>query len=100
MSQKSRRLEVRLTPELYDALATEAQYKGTSMGEMVREAVAEYIAGSRSTKQNAVQRLASLNAPIDEWDVIEHQLIQGVAKRIQINRPADGQDEKTERERP
>jgi predicted DNA-binding protein len=100
MNRKSRRLEVRLTPELYEALMNEAQHKGTSMGEMVREAVSDYLSGARTTKQNAVQRLADLSAPIDEWDAIEHQLIQGVADRLKVNRPSDKKGRHMEQERP
>lgn len=76
MRRKSVCLEVRLTPELYAGLQRTAQQLDRSMGDLVREAVREYITARQVTDKEALLRqLVDLQAPVDDWDVMKEQTV-------------------------
>lgn len=48
-----------------------------SMGELVRETVAEYITGVRVAKMAAMDCLAQLDAPVGTWEEMKKEIVQG-----------------------
>ena len=60
------RLEIRLHPEQLKKLKDEAA--GTSVGNLVREAIDQHYEVSREEKLKAVQQMANINAPVTNWE--------------------------------
>jgi hypothetical protein len=82
MSMLTKRLQVLVTPQQRRRLATEAQRRGSSVGELVREAIDSIVGGiSAEARQRAVEEIARMEprkfvAP-DELDRLiesEHEL--------------------------
>ena len=78
MSRLTRRIEILFPEDLAEHLRQIAAREGRSVGTLVRDAVAEKYAGpSRQQKLEAVERLYALQAPVDEWDKMEREIIEG-----------------------
>ena len=81
MRMLSKRVEVLFPTEWFERLRDMAQQKGTSVGELVRSAVQEkYIPYDSQEKLEAVERLAQFNAPIDDWEKMEEEIIKGAIR--------------------
>ncbi len=78
MSRLTKRIEVLFSEELAENLRRIAEKERCSVGTLVREAVAEkYAAPSRQEKMEALERLYALQAPVDEWEDMEAEIIAG-----------------------
>lgn len=71
------RLEIRLRPEQLQKLKEEAAAKKTSVGDLVREAIDQRYAVSPEDKLNAVRDMASINAPVADWDQMKKEIEAG-----------------------
>lgn len=92
MGRKTVRLEVRLTPELYSALQRTSQQHDLSMGEVVREAVQEYVTAREVThKQALLRQLVDLQAPVDDWDVMKEQINASLSAALGDSRGPSGE---------
>jgi len=61
MSMLTKRLQVLVTPQQQRRLATEAQRRGASVGELVREAIDSIVGGvSAEERQRAVEEIARM----------------------------------------
>ena len=74
------RLEIRLHPEQLQNLKAEAAAKNTSVGNLVREAIAQRYAVSRDEKLKAVQQMANINAPVADWKQMKKEIESGYLK--------------------
>ncbi|MDW7651383.1 MAG: ribbon-helix-helix protein, CopG family [Bacillota bacterium] len=68
------RLEIRLTPGQLDKLKSEAEETGSSVGELVREAIDQRYQVSKEEKLAAVREIASLNAPVSDWETMKKEI--------------------------
>jgi hypothetical protein len=89
MSMLTKRLQVLVTPQQRRRLAAEAQRRGSSVGELVREAIDSIVGGvSAEERQRAVEEIARMEpgkfVGPDELDRLiesEHELPLGRAAR-------------------
>lgn len=72
----SKKTTILFPPRLYQHLAQIARQKGTSVGDLVREACAERY-GYLTVEQRlaAVEKLASLSLPVSDWRQMEEESV-------------------------
>ncbi|MGH8932701.1 MAG: ribbon-helix-helix protein, CopG family [Egibacteraceae bacterium] len=75
----SERTQVLLTPEQRERLERIASRRGVSVGSVIREAIDAYTAPRRRTRSQALEALFSLEAPVDDWEVMKGQIARGAA---------------------
>ena len=74
------RTQVLLSPEQRAKVARIAERTHRSIGAVIRDAVDAY--GSRSSpdrRRRALDELFSLEAPVDDWDLMEREIERGYA---------------------
>lgn len=82
MSMLTKRLQILVTPQQRRRLATEAQRRGSSVGELVRAAIDSIVGGvSAEERQRAVEEIALMEPgrfvgpdELNRWIESEHQL--------------------------
>ncbi|MFN2465939.1 MAG: CopG family transcriptional regulator [Candidatus Dormibacteria bacterium] len=74
----SERTQVLLTPELRGRVERIAARNGMSVGAVIRDAIEAYTSapGSRS-REEALQALLSLGAPVADWDTMKAEIARG-----------------------
>jgi hypothetical protein len=70
----SERTQVLLSPAQVEKLKRIAARDGRSVGAVIRDAVDSYIDPGLDARQRAVQRILSMNAPVDDWEVMKEQI--------------------------
>ena len=73
----SERTQVLLTPEQLARLKRIAARDGRSVGSVVREAVDSFVESEPDRRQRALDRLFAMNAPVDDWEVMKAQIMEG-----------------------
>ena len=76
MRMFSQRTQVLLSPQQVDKLKRIAAREGRSVGAVIRDAVDSYVDPGADTRRRAVDHLLSLDAPVDDWDVMKQQIMQ------------------------
>lgn len=72
------RTQVLLEPQHQARLRRIASKRGVSVGTIVREAIEAYLNGQRTrSKAEALASLESLEAPVDDWEVMKAEILQG-----------------------
>lgn len=74
------RLEIRVYPKQLKKLREEAKNKGTSIGNIIREAIDQRYQVSGEDKLKAVQKMAGINGPVSDWDQMKHEIETGMNK--------------------
>ena len=72
----SERTQVLLSPEQVARLKRIASREGRSVGSVIREAVDSFVETEPDRRQRAYERLISLNAPVDDWEVMKAQILK------------------------
>ena len=74
-----KRVQTVLTEDQFTTLTRLSETTGKPLSVLIREAVEEvyFEQAQREQRQQALETLLALNAPVDEWDVMEEQIIQG-----------------------
>ena len=72
----SERTQVLLSPEQLARLKRIAARDGKSVGAVIREAVDGFIFAEPGVRQRAVQEMLSMNAPVDDWEVMKAQILR------------------------
>lgn len=77
--QPLKRVQVLLPPETYQILQRLATEEKLSMSALVRRAVEEQLIKEArvAIKAEAVARLATMNLPVDDWEVMEAEIMDG-----------------------
>ena len=70
------RVEVHLSPEIAEWLRQEAQHRGVTMDEIVREAVEFLLAEDRRARLRAAEALFRVDAPVNDWDTMEREIYE------------------------
>jgi len=75
----SERTQVLLTPEQRARLETIAARQGISLGAVIRKAIEAYDLAPPRARAEALETLFSLEAPVDEWDAMKREIIEGAS---------------------
>jgi predicted DNA-binding protein len=76
MRMFSERTQVLLSPEQLARLKRIAKREGRSVGSVIRDAVDSFVGAEPDRRQQALERLLVLNAPVDDWDVMKAQILK------------------------
>ena len=76
MCMFSERTQVLLSPEQVARLKRIAAREGRSVGAVIREAVDAFVESEPDARRRALDSLLSLNAPVDDWEVMKEQILQ------------------------
>lgn len=74
------RVQTVLTKEQYDLLTEVAREERKAVSILVREAVEEvyFTKEARRRQREALAELITLNAPVDDWPEMEHEIVDGI----------------------
>lgn len=72
----SERTQVLLSPQQLERLKRIAARDGRSVGSVIREAVDSFIDPGLNSRQRALESLMSLNAPVDDWEVMKAEILR------------------------
>jgi uncharacterized protein involved in type VI secretion and phage assembly len=79
MATRMKRTQILLTEDQYRLLRQEAAERKSSIGMLVREAVAKrYAARSREARLAAWRRLSEMNLPVADWEQMEAEIERGM----------------------
>jgi predicted DNA-binding protein len=70
------RVTVMLSVEQARTVDRNAAVRGASKSAVIREAIEEYLADDLSYRREAVDRLMSMNAPVDDWELMKAQILK------------------------
>jgi len=74
---RSRKAQVVLTDRQYDLVKREARDTGKSISCILREGLEESLRElEQRRKDEALERLTSLNAPVDDWPVMKEEILR------------------------
>jgi predicted DNA-binding protein len=76
MCMFSERTQVLLSPQQVEKLKRIAAREGRSIGAVIRDAVDGYIEPGVESRRRAIEEMLSLNAPVDDWDVMKAQIMR------------------------
>lgn len=79
---KDKRVEVLFEPSEYRTLEDAAHREGMSVGHVIREAVAKYVAGpTQEQRRKALENILSME-PIEmpEWEVLKEEMAEAEAQ--------------------
>jgi hypothetical protein len=74
MCMYSERTQVLLSPAQVAKLKRIAQRERRSVGAVIREAVDAFVESEPDSRLRAARELLSLNAPVDDWEVMKEQI--------------------------
>lgn len=72
----SERTQVLLSPVQVDKLKRIAARDGTSVGAVIRNAIDSYVDPGANSRQRAIDSMLSMNAPVDDWDVMKAEIMR------------------------
>lgn len=77
MHMFTERTQVLLSPEQAERLKGIAERQGRSVGAVIRDAIDAYHVRPQRSKQEILDSLFSLDAPVDDWQVMKEQILAG-----------------------
>ncbi len=77
MRMYSERTQVLLSPEQLERLKRLARRDGRSVGAVIRDAVDAFTVGSVDRRLTAIEHLFTLEAPVDDWEVMKAEILRG-----------------------
>ncbi len=72
----SERTQVLLSPEQLARLKRIAARDGRSVGSVIRDAVDSFVEAEPDSRERALQSILSMNAPVDDWEVMKAQIMR------------------------
>jgi hypothetical protein len=72
----SERTQVLLSPRQVDKLKRIAARQGSSVGAVIRDAIDCYIDPGSDTRRRAFEDMLTMNAPVDDWDVMKAEILR------------------------
>ena len=86
MSVLDRRVQILVNPEQYAELEREAQRTGRSVASLIRQSIADHLAGLRSSRAAAGGRLLRSADPVsdaqEDWDATKSAMEQELAGKL------------------
>ncbi len=77
MCMYTERTQVLLTPAQKKRLELIAKQRGVSLGSLIREAVEHYSPPPQKEKEDVLEAMFKLNAPVAEWNQMEAEIAKG-----------------------
>jgi hypothetical protein len=78
----TKRAQVLMDPSDYERLEEIARLRHVSVGQLIRLALRkEYLGAARATG-GIVDAIAANDLPVDDWDVLEKELLEGYDARL------------------
>ncbi len=77
MKKFTERLEIKIDPEQLGKLKKESKERKISVGEIVREAIANKYSIPKEDKVAEAKKMFQLNAPIKEWEEMKKEIEEG-----------------------
>lgn len=75
-----KRTQVLLEKEQYKQLEQLAKQKRVSVGALIREAIEKVYPIGKKGKIQAVEKIAAMNLPVDDWEKMEKEIVEGAVK--------------------
>lgn len=72
----SERTQVLLSPDQVARLKRIAVREGRSVGAVIRDAVDSYVDPGSDSRHESIQALLTMNAPVDDWEVMKAQILR------------------------
>ena len=86
MSVLDRRVQILVNPEQYAELEREAQRAGRSVASLIRQSIDDHLAGQRSSRSAAAERLLSSADPVgtqqDDWETTKEALERDLSRKL------------------
>ncbi|MDI6690229.1 MAG: CopG family transcriptional regulator [Actinomycetota bacterium] len=80
MATFTSRITILLSPEEQKRLEEIARQRHTSIGSLIRKALHQtYIKEPLKAREKAAEYLCSLELPVDEWEKMEKEIIEGTS---------------------
>lgn len=76
----TKRSQVLLEEEQYKKLEKLAKQKKVSVGALIRAAIEKVYHLGKKDRIQAVQKIAAMDLPVDDWEKIEKEIIEGATK--------------------
>jgi Arc/MetJ-type ribon-helix-helix transcriptional regulator len=76
MSALTERFEIRLRPQSLRLLRQEAERRGVSVAEAVRQAIDLWLEQDQQARRQAAEALFQVGAPVDDWEQMKEEIIQ------------------------
>jgi len=76
----AKRTQVLLEKEQYKQLEQLAKQKRVSVGALIREAIEKVYHIGKKGKIQAVEKIAAMNLPVDDWEKMEKEIVEGAVK--------------------
>lgn len=77
MHMFTERTQVLLSPDQAERLKAIAERQGRSVGAVIRDAIDAYHVPPQRTKREIIEHLFSLDAPVDDWEIMKEQILAG-----------------------
>jgi len=74
MTALSERFELRLPSDQLRELRREARRRKVPVAQLVREAIGLLLEADLELRQQAARKLFQVEAPVDDWDVMEQEI--------------------------
>lgn len=71
------RTQVLLTPAQRSRLERIAAERGISVGAVIRQAIDALVGRPQLSREEAARRLLAMEAPVDDWEIMEEEIIRG-----------------------
>lgn len=72
----SERTQVLLSPGQVDKLKRIATRQRRSVGAVIRDAIDGYVDPGANARQQAVDSMLAMNAPVDDWEVMKAEIMR------------------------
>ena len=81
MSELNKRVQAVLTEKQYKALGELSGELGKPVSRLIREAIQQvyFAPAERERRRAALARLLALEAPVDDWERMEEEIIRGAS---------------------
>ncbi len=81
MAELTKRVQAVLSEKQYKALEERSGELGKPVSRLIREAIEQvYVApAERERRRAALARLSALEAPVDDWERMEEEIIHGAS---------------------
>jgi hypothetical protein len=76
MCMFSERTQVLLSPGQVDKLKRIATRQRRSVGAVIRDAIDGYVDPGANARQQAVDSMLAMNAPVDDWEVMKAEIMR------------------------
>lgn len=78
----TKRAQILMEPTEYERLEEIARLRHVSVGQLIRLALRKEYLGAPRRPSGIVDAIAASDLPVDDWDVLEKELLEGYDARL------------------